>query len=96
MSSSILWYTTFLGLMFGYLIVQFSTKNKKYFYYLLLGMIFGFYFDIVSFTNGYYSYPDFYLFKVLGIPFTMTIGEGFSVAITIYIFDRIKRWTDFI
>lgn len=46
-------------------------------------MIFGFYFDIVSFMNGYYSYPDIFYVYLLGVPLTMTIAEGFAVAITI-------------
>ena len=50
-------------------------------------MLFGFYFDITSFTFGYYSYPDFFLFKIFGLPITMIIAEGFSITITIKVFE---------
>jgi uncharacterized membrane protein YoaT (DUF817 family) len=74
-----------------YLIIQFKTQNKmRYFLYFVFGCVFGFYFDIVSFTQGYYSYPDIFYIKILGLPLSMTLAEGFSVAITIYIFELIK------
>ena len=92
MSSAFLWYLTFTILLLSYLFIQITVKNKKrYVVYFISGCILGFYFDIVSFVNGYYSYPDFYKFTVLGLPLSMTLAEGFSVAITIYLYDFVKK-----
>jgi hypothetical protein len=73
-------------------IILYKTKNKKlYILYFIFGIIFGFYFDIVSFTFGYYSYPDFFPFKLFGLPISMVLAEGFSIVITIKIFEIVKR-----
>jgi len=78
-----------------YLLIQFNVKNKKkYLLFFISGAILGFYFDIVSFTNGYYSYPGFYTIKILNIPLSMTIAEGCSVAITIYLFEWLMKHLD--
>ena len=87
-----MWHGLFVLLLLGYVIIQFAVKSKKrYFLYFISGCVLGFYFDIVSFANGYYSYPDFYRLKILGLPFSMTLAEGFSVAIAIYIFEFVKK-----
>jgi len=92
MDSSLYWYVLFIILLLGYLIIQFTVKDKKrYFIYFLCGIVLGFYFDIVSFTQGYYTYPGFYRITLLGLPFTMTLAEGFSVVICLYIIDFIRK-----
>lgn len=92
MVSAALWYGLFAVLLMGYLLIQFTVKSKKkYFVYFVAGAVFGFYFDIVSFTNGYYSYPDFYKFTIFGLPFSMTLAEGFSAAIAIYLYEFIRK-----
>lgn len=74
-----------------FVIILYESKNRKLFcLYFVCGMCFGFYFDIVSFTFGYYSYPDFFMFKIFGLPLTMIIAEGFSAAITMKVFDIAK------
>ena len=84
----LLWYTIWLALFTVFLVILYREKNRKlYFLYFVFGMIFGFYFDIVSSKFGYYSYPDFFPLEIFGIPFTMTIAEGFSVVITIKLFN---------
>ena len=88
MNPQIIWYAIFLVLLATYLVIQVLTGDKKYFIYFILGSFFGFYFDLISFINGYYSYPDFYHFKLFGLPISMTLAEGFSIAITIYLFNR--------
>ena len=93
MSNAYLWYGLFMLLLFGYAIIQLTVKAKKrYFLYFISGCVLGFYSDIVSFVNGYYSYPDFYRFTILGLPFSMTLAEGFSAAITIYLYELIKKF----
>lgn len=92
MVSAALWYGLFAVLLMGYLLIQFTVRNKKkYFVYFVAGAVFGFYFDIVSFANGYYSYPGFYRLTILGLPFSMTLSEGFSVAIIIYLYEFIRK-----
>jgi uncharacterized membrane protein YoaT (DUF817 family) len=96
MSDSLfLWYGIFSVLLASFLFIIYKEKNRKlYLLYFLTGMAFGLYFDIVSFTSGYYSYPDFYPMKISGLPLSMTIAEGFSVAITMKLFELSgKRFT---
>ena len=73
-------------------ILQTAENRKKYLLYFVFGMLFGFYFDITSFTFGYYSYADFFLFKIFGLPITMTVAEGFSITITIKVFEITKNY----
>jgi hypothetical protein len=95
MNSALYWNILCVILLVAYLVIQFTVKNKKkYFTYFISGMVFGFFFDIVSFTQGYYSYPTFYKVTLLGLPVSMTIAEGFSVAIAMYIIEFVKRSYD--
>jgi hypothetical protein len=88
-----LWYILFIILLVTYLVIQFRVKNKKkYLLFFISGMMLGFYFDLVSFINGYYSYPGFYTIKILNIPLSMTIAEGCSVVITIYLFEFLTEY----
>jgi len=81
-----IWYLLFTVLLITYAAILYLVKNKKrYIIYAIAGSVLGFYFDLVSFTQGYYTYPDFYLFTILGLPFSMTLAEGFSVGIAIYL-----------
>jgi hypothetical protein len=73
----------FLGFLF---VMIFSRNRKRVIVYACSGSILGFYFDYVSYTDGYYSYPSFYKITILGLPFTMTIAEGFAIVITIYLY----------
>lgn len=92
MSTEALYYIVFSLLLVAFLVVLHISKNRKYFYYFVVGAIFGFYFDFISFTNGFYSYPSFYKLQILGIPFTMTLAEGFAVAILIFTVEKYFRF----
>jgi hypothetical protein len=86
------WYILFAILLLGYIAIQFSVKDKKrYFIYFISAMILGFLYDIISFSQGYYSYPDFYRLTILGLPVTMTLAEGFSVVICFYLIELIRK-----
>jgi len=92
MNSQIYWDILCVVLLVSYIAIQTTVKNKKkYFTYFVAGMVFGFFFDIVSFTNGYYTYPSFYRLTLLGLPISMTIAEGFSVAIAMYIIEFLRK-----
>jgi hypothetical protein len=89
--SYFLWLCIFVLLLAGFFAIMWSTnKRKTYFIYFLAGMLLGFYFDLASFVNGYYSYPGFYSMTLLGLPLTMTIAEGFSVTIVMRLFEYTK------
>ncbi len=88
-----LWLGTWIILLIIFLIIVYRAKNRKpYLLYFIFGMAFGFYFDIISFALGYYSYPGFFPMKVLGLPFSMIIAEGFSVVIVIRIFEAARHF----
>jgi len=76
------WLGIFIALLVVFLLCLWTTNRKrKYMVYFISGMLLGFYFDIVSFTNGYYTYPTIFPLTIIGLPLTMTIAEGFSVTI---------------
>lgn len=87
-SGEILWWVVFLALLAWFLALIVTKRRKIDWLYFLSGMVFGFYFDYLSFTNGYYSYPGFYGLTIAGIPLAMTIAEGFAIVITMDIFER--------
>ncbi len=84
------WYAIWLSLLIVFSIVLHRPDNRKlYFLYFIFGMLFGFYFDLLSVAFGYYSYPDL-LTNVFGVPLSVTLAEGFAVAITMKLFEMIK------
>ena len=87
-SPAVLWFALFAILGVWYAAILWNGNDKRaYLAYAIAGSLLGFYFDFVSFTSGYYTYHSFYQDTLFGIPLTMTLAEGFSVAITIWLFD---------
>jgi len=90
MTSPNLWYGIFIIIFLCYLFVMLKVKDKKkYFVYFLTGCFVGFYFDFISVSQGYYAYYQYFP-SIYGVPLTVTIAEGFSVSITIYLFNKIR------
>ena len=86
-----MWMGIFSLLLVAFLLSVWSTKKRgKYALYFVTGVVFGLYFDTISFFSGYYSYPDIFPVTFFGLPLSMTIAEGFSVAITIRAFEAVK------
>lgn len=86
-----MWSAVWSGLLLVFLLIIFRTKDRKlYLLYFLFGMIFGFYFDAISVYFHYYTYADLF-FKVVGVPLSMTIAEGFAVVITVRLFEFPKE-----
>lgn len=86
----IAWSVIFLALLAAYSLVLWKSRDRKlYLLYFIFGAVFGFYFDNISIMQGYYSYPELFI-NVLGVPATVVLAEGFSVAITIRIFEMAK------
>jgi hypothetical protein len=86
-----LWLGIFIVLLVVFLLCLRATNRKrKYMVYFFSGALLGFYFDIVSFTKGYYSYPNIFPLTIMGLPLSMTIAEGFSIVITMRIVEYVK------
>lgn len=84
------WMMIFFLLVIGFAFCLKTSKNRKaYWLYMISGSAIGFVFDLISFSNGYYYYPTIFPVTVLGLPLSMTIAEGMSVAITIRIFESV-------
>ena len=81
------YYLVFFAIFISFLFIIFETKKPIYFWYFIFGSILGFISDTLSFNFGYLYYPSFFLIKILGLPFSMTLAEGFASSITIYLFD---------
>lgn len=89
MSGFVLWYTIFTVLLIAFLFILW--EDKRWLYYMIAGSALGFLIDFFSFSWGYYTYPDFYTFPIMGIPFSMTLAEGFSVALLIWAYERLVK-----
>jgi len=85
----IIYYLIFFLFFIVYSLIIIKTKQLRFISYAISGSLIGFIFDLISFENGYYSYPDFYYIKIVGLPLSMTIEEGFAIAITIFLFENI-------
>lgn len=82
MSSLLAWYGIWTGLLLVFLLVLRSSRDRRFpLLHFGFGCVFGFYFDATSVALGYYTYADLGL-MVAGVPLSMTLAEGFAVAIT--------------
>jgi hypothetical protein len=79
-----------MALAAAYLAIMVGEGNRRmYLLYFIAGSLIGFYFDSISISQGFYSYTP-YGFTLLGMPVLITLGEGFAVAITVYVFEWLK------
>ena len=86
-----LWYGFFVIILTGYFLILFTVKDKyRYVVYFISGFLLGFYFDFVSVLQNYYTY-HYYFPSFLNVPITVTVAEGCSVAITIYLYNFIRN-----
>jgi len=91
----LIWSGIFAALAAAYLVILYREKDRKlYSLYFIFGMVFGFYFDAVSVAEGYYAYPELFV-NILGVPLAITMAEGFSVAITIRLFEFLRKCVKF-
>ncbi|MBU0472374.1 MAG: hypothetical protein KKF89_02615 [Nanoarchaeota archaeon] len=89
---SLFWYgLVVVFLVICLLILYFENNKKKYLLYFLGGAVFGFYFDVISVSQGYYAY---FPFKpvLFGVPLSVTFAEGLAVLITIYGFEKVQSF----
>ena len=85
------WYGIWAALLATFAAILWREKKRKlYALYFAFGMAFGFYFDSLSVVFGYYSYAEIAP-MVAGVPLSMTVAEGFAVAITIKASEALRR-----
>lgn len=82
------WYIFFGVIILVYIGVLIYTKDKRYLYYMLTGIVAGFYFDVISVSQNYYIYYP-YPPVILGVPLTVTLAEGASIAIMIFVYKEL-------
>jgi len=90
-----LWYLVFVATLVGYLLIKNITNNRNATKYFIFGMISGLYFDIFSTMYRYYVYSAAMFDNFYGIPITITIAEGFSIAIIIMVLEYFFTSKDF-
>lgn len=87
-----LWYAFFIGVAVIFAAILIREQDPRYVYFAIAGSVFGFILDGLNVFFGYYSFsiPA----QILGNPMTVTIAEGFSVVITIWLFEKLvySRW----
>jgi hypothetical protein len=88
--SMIVWYPFFFLFLAVFLLILYKERHIRYLFYAFFGAVFGFFlFDVPSVALGYYTYVEsYYLFMLYGVPISMSLAEGFCVAITIYIYEK--------
>lgn len=86
---AVYWYSLFAVLLAAFFAILSRERESRWLFYFVFGAALGFFIDLVSVTNGYYSYPAFYHLTILGLPFSMTLAEGFSVSILIWLFEKL-------
>ena len=82
------WYVMFTIIVAAFIGLLLYSKDKRYLFYFITGSAVGFYLDFVSVSQGYYTYYQ-YVLSFLGIPLTVTIAEGCSIAITVFLFRTV-------
>lgn len=83
-----LWYAMMGAISLAFIGILLYTRNKKYIAYFITGALVGFYLDFVSVSQGYYTYHPYFPFY-LGVPLTVTVAEGCSIAITIFLYKEV-------
>jgi hypothetical protein len=84
------WLLSFLCLFITFVYIIAREKDTRFFIYFVSGAVVGLFFDTIQVYMGYYHYSDgvYYVF-LNGVPVTMTLAEGFCIAITIYLFEKL-------
>jgi hypothetical protein len=90
---AMVWHAFFTLFLIGFIFVMWMKKDPRFLFYFIFGSILGFaLFDLPSIALGYYAYPaGVYPFPILGVPLTVSLAEGFCVAIVIYIHEFLKE-----
>jgi hypothetical protein len=91
---TLFWYLCFLCFLLGFVYILWKERDWRFFFYFVFGSLVAFFvFDTFSTVLGYYQYStQHFLFSIGGVPISMTIAEGFCIAITIYLFERLPRF----
>ncbi|MBI2176236.1 hypothetical protein HYU40_02700 [Candidatus Woesearchaeota archaeon] len=92
MAFEIRWYLMFAAILLAFVGILAYTKDRRYLFYFVTGGIVGFYLDVVSVSQGYYSYDyAFYQYfpMLFGVPLTFPMVEGASIAIVIFVYREV-------
>jgi len=92
-TSQVFWFGSFAVFMAAFLLILWKEKDIRFLFYAVFGSITAFFlFDVPSYSLGFYAYrTPYYILSVMDIPISMTLAEGFCIAITIYIYEKLKR-----
>ena len=93
MNPAIIWYAFFMVFLAAFAYIVFKERSPKFVFYAMFGALFGYFiFDAPSVALGYYVYAErYFFFTPLGVPASVALAEGFCVAITIYMAERLPR-----
>ena len=85
------WYSSFAIFLAAFVFILWRERDPRFFLYFVFGSIVAFFvFDAPSSHFGYYEYlTQHYLVSFLGVPLSMTIAEGFCIAIAIYMYEKL-------
>jgi len=84
-----IWTAFFTIFGIAFILILWKERDLRYPLYWVFGALFGFLFDTSAVALGYYRY--LLPFQILGSPVTIIIAEGFCIAITIYIFEKLIK-----
>ncbi len=86
-----MWTAFFTVFAIAFILILWKERDVRYLFYGVFGALFGFMFDTTAVSLGYYSYILTPFMLIQDIPLTVTIAEGFCIAITIYIFEKLIK-----
>ncbi len=84
-----MWTAFFTVFAIAFILILWMERDFRYVLYWVFGALFGFLFDITAVALGHYKY--LLPLQILGAPVTVTIAEGFCIAITVYIFEKLIK-----
>lgn len=86
------WSAFFILMIVIFVLIIQLTRDKRYICYFILGAAIGVYFDYFGTMIGIYSYSGLNKTLLFGrIPLSMPIAEGFAVAFTIFLYEKIVK-----
>jgi hypothetical protein len=88
---ALFWYACFAVFLAAFACILWRERDARYIFYFVFGSLTAFLvFDLPSTAFGHYDYHvQHYLISLMRVPLSITLAEGFCIAITIYLYEHL-------
>ncbi len=96
------WALSFAVFLAAFAFILWEERDIRFFFYFMFGSVIAFFvFEVPSISAGYYAYNvQHFLISFYGVPLTISLAEGFCIAIAIYLYESLpwlfgllrRRW----